>query len=326
MPGENVIAARGVPEIRAHPLDLLIAELADRQHGAVALLQLLELGLSERAVRARVAVGRLHRIHRGVYAVGRASLTAYGRWMAAVLACGQGAVLSHRSAAALHGIRPSASQRIDVTVPRRVPGQRRGISVRARSSLAASDVAQVGGIPCTSVARTILDLAESHDDESVARAITRSEQLRTYDDRVISQLLARNPGARGTARLRRVLARLDPRAGRTREELERRFLLLCRSSGLPAPLVNAPIALDDHTFVADFLWPAERLIAETDGYETHGTREAFERDRRRDQLLDAAGYRTLRFTWRQLRDEPNRIADTLRHRLDRADNRTVFGR
>ena len=90
--------------------------------------------------------------------------------------------------------------------------------------------------------------------------------------------------------------------------------------------MNASIQLEAETFVPDFLWPAQRLIAETDGYETHGTREAFERDRRRDQLLDAAGYRTLRFTWRQLRDEPNRIADTLRAALDRADNRTVFGR
>jgi very-short-patch-repair endonuclease len=90
--------------------------------------------------------------------------------------------------------------------------------------------------------------------------------------------------------------------------------------------VNASIQLEAETFVADFLWPAQRLIAETDGWETHGTRAAFERDRRRDQLLDAAGYRTLRFTWRRLRDEPERVADTLRQRLDRADNRTALGR
>lgn len=134
--------------------------------------------------------------------------------------------------------------------------------------------------------------------------------------------MARNPGARGTARLRRVLARLDPCAAWTREELERRFLLLCRSSGLPAPLVNASIPIEGREFVPDFFWPAQRLIAETDGFETHGTRQAFEDDRRRDQLLDAAGYRTLRFTWRQLRDEPERVAATLRRRLEPA---TPFG-
>lgn len=318
MAGENVVAVRGVPEIRSHPLDVLIAELAERQHGVVALVQLLELGLSERAVRARVAAGRLRRIHRGVYAVGHASLNAHGRWLAAVLACGEGAVLSHRSAAALHGLRPSAAPRIEVTVPRRVPGQRRGIVVRGRSGLAAPDVTDREGIPCTSIARTLLDIAERLDDDAVTKACTRAEQLHIFNGRAIAELLARNPGARGTARLRRVLARLDPRAAWTKEELERRFLLLCRSSGLPAPLINASIPLEGRKFVPDFFWPAQRLIAETDGFETHGTRQAFEDDRRRDQLLDAAGYRTLRFTWRQLRDEPERVAATLRRRLEPA--------
>jgi hypothetical protein len=195
-----------------------------------------------------------------------------------------------------------------------------------RPALSVLDTDVCDGIPCVSVARIVLDLSERLDDDVVARAITRAEQLRVFDQQAIDELLERNPGARGTLRLQRVLARLDARSMWTREELERRFLLLCRSSGLPAPLVNASIALDDHTFVPDFLWPVQRLIAETDGYETHRTREAFEGDRRRDQLLDAAGYRTLRFTWRQLRDEPNRVAQTLRAALDRADNRTVFGR
>jgi predicted transcriptional regulator of viral defense system len=315
-----------VPQIRVHPLDLLIAELADRQHGVVALVQLSELGLSARAVRARVAAGRLHRVYRGVYAVGRSNLTAHGRWMSAVLACGQGAVLSHSSAAALHGIRPSASAKIEVTVPRPASYGPTGVQTHERLALTPADVTLREAIPCVSAARALLDLAERLDDDVVASACTRAEQLKMFDGRAIDELLERNHGARGTARLRRVTNELDPRTAHTRQELERRFLLLCRSSGLPAPLVNASIALDDHTFVPDFLWPAQRLIAETDGYQTHGTREAFERDRRRDQLLDAAGYRTLRFTWRQLRDEPDRVAQTLRARLGRADNRTVFGR
>jgi hypothetical protein len=192
--------------------------------------------------------------------------------------------------------------------------------------MAARDVTSWEGIPCTSVARTLLDLAELLDDDAVARACTRAEQLRVFDAQAIDELLERNPGARGTRRLRRVTGRLGPGSPWTREELERRFLFLCRSFGLPTPLVNASIAVGDHTFVPDFLWPAARLIAETDGFETHGTRAAFESDRRRDQLLDAAGYRTLRFTWRQIRDEPDRVAHTLRGRLDRGDNRTVLGR
>jgi predicted transcriptional regulator of viral defense system len=314
--------------MRLHPLDVLIAELADRQHGVVALIQLLELGLSERAVRARVAAGRLHRVYRAVYAVGRSSLTARGRWMAAVLACGSGAVLSHRSAAALIGLRPSASSRTEVTVPRRASRARsvRGIVVCGRPKLSAADVGVNEGIPCTSFARTLLDLAERLDDDAVTKACTRAEQLRIYDQTAIDDALARNPGARGTARLKRVTTALDLSAAWTKEELEWRFLLLCRSYDLPPPLVNYPIDLPGQTYVADFLWPSHRLIAETDGYETHGTREAFEADRLRDQLLDTAGYRTLRFTWRQVRDEPARIAATLRHRLARSDNRTVVGR
>ena len=327
MAGETAIAATGVPELRLHPLDVLIAQLADRQHGVVALVQLVELGLSERAVRARVAAGRLHRVYRGVYAIGRSSLTAHGRWMAAVLACGSGAVLSHRSAAALVGLRPSASARIEVTVPRRASrsGSVRGIIVCGRPTLSPPDVTVGDCIPCASVARILLDLAERLDDNAVTKACTRAEQLRIYDQTAIDDLLSRNPGARGTARLERVTIALDPCVAWTKEELERRFLLLCRSYDLPIPLVNTPMRLADQTFEPDFLWPAQRLIVETDGYATHGTREAFEGDRRRDQLLDAAGYRTLRFTWRQLRDEPARVAETLRRRVGGSANRTILG-
>jgi hypothetical protein len=197
--------------MRSHRLEAQIVELAECQHGVVALGQLLELGLSARAVRGRVSAGRLHRIHRGVYALGRPSLTAHGRWMGAALACGPGAALSHRSAAALVGLRPSASVRIEVTVPR--PASR-GHSIR-------------GIVVC--------DLCERLDDDAVAKAITRAEQLRLFDQQAIDELLERNHGARGTARLRRVTNELDPRTEHTRQELERRFLLLCRNSGLPAP-------------------------------------------------------------------------------------------
>jgi hypothetical protein len=315
MTGEITIPATLVPQSCSRPIgkpiDHAIAELAKGQHGVVALWQLVALGLSARAVRARVAAGRLHRIHRGVYAVGHALLSARGRWTAAVLACGRGAVLSHRSAAALQDLRPSASTSIEVVVPRRRSSSPTGIVVRCRSGLADADMTVAHDIPCTSFARTALDLAAVLDDVGVEKVCDRAEQLRLFDLRAIEDVLTRNPGARGAGRLRRVLTRLHPQGPRTRLELERRFLRLCRLARLPIPLVNEWVQLDGPGFLGDFVWPRERLIVETDGSETHLTRRAFEDDRRRDQLLAVAGYRTLRFTWRQVTAEPERVARTV---------------
>ena len=277
----------------------------------VALHQLVALGLSAKAVRGRTEAGRLHRVHHGVYAVGHPLLTAEGRWIAAVLACGDRALLSHRSAAILWDLREGGGARVDVTTPRRVARGRTGIRVHWRPSLCATDAGSCRGVPCTSVARTLLDLAAILPARDVEKACDRAEQLRIFNGRAIDELLRRVPGRRGAKRLREVLSKLDPQGPETRTEIERLMLTLCRAHSLPQPVVNGWIQLAGIGFEPDFLWPPAKLIVETDGG-SHRTRKAFEADRRRDQLLAEAGYTTLRFTWRQITEEPERVARTIR--------------
>jgi Transcriptional regulator, AbiEi antitoxin/REase_MTES_1575 len=307
MQGVQHIAAICPPQRDEPPLDVLIARLAERQHGVVSLPQLQCLGLSARAVRDRVAAGRLTRIHRGVYAVGHGRLTQRGRWMATVLAYGPEAVLSHRSAAALHGIRPNNRRKVDVTVPSPSARARPGIDVHRSTTLQAADITTIDGIPCTSLARTLLDLAEVVDRRSVERAVGEAEVRRIFDLRAVEDVLSRAIGRRGAPVLQSVLADyVGPTL--TDEELEERFLTLCRAAGLPTPEVNAWITLDDGiAYKIDFLWRAEHLAVETDGWESHGTRQSFENDRRRDRLLRLAGWEVIRFTWRDVEREPDEV-------------------
>ena len=183
--------------------------------------------------------------------------------------------------------------------------------MRSRSALTAADVAGVDGIPCTSVARTLLDLAGVVRADELENACDRAEQLRLFDGQAIEELLARARGERGTRRLRATLERLEPSGAQTRTEIERLMLALCRTHHLPQPVVNGWIQLAQIGFSPDFLWPEAKLIVETDGG-GHQTKRAFEADRRRDQLLAEAGYLTLRFTWRQTAEEPERVARTIR--------------
>jgi very-short-patch-repair endonuclease len=292
------------------PLDRAIATLAERQHGVVALRQLRALGLSASAVRDRVRAGRLYRIHRAVYAVGYSLLTLKGIWMAAVLACEAGAVLSHRSAAAVLGLRPDNRPVTDVTTPRR--GRHlNGVIRHTSQTLGPRDVSVVEGIPCTSVARTLLDIAEEINWQGLRRACNQAEILRVFDKRQIDDVLARADGRRGTPMLREVLAKGRIGEAITRNDLEEAFLSLCELAGLPSPLVNRWIPLDGGGVEADFLWPEHRLIVETDGGGTHDTPTAFEDDRRRDQRLMLAGYRVVRFTSRQVTHEPNDVMKAL---------------
>jgi very-short-patch-repair endonuclease len=234
--------------------------------------------------------------------------------MAAVLACGRGAVLSHRSAAALLGLRPTSRARIDVTTPHRAGRRRAGIDAHA-GNLCDRDKATIRGIPCTTVAPTLLDLADVVDRRDVERACEQAETLRLLDLGALQDVLARADGRRGAPILRGILADFDPTATLTRTELEKRFLALCRGAGIPAPRVNAWVPLKGDGFEVDFSWPDQRLIVEVDGYRTHGTRAAFERDRGRDRLLTLAGWRVIRFTWRHLVREPDEVADTVRRLL-----------
>lgn len=299
------------------PIDHRVAELAVQQHGVVALEQLCALGLGKDAVRKRVAAGRLHRVHRGVYAVGYPSLRKKGHWMAAALACGPNAVLSHSSAAALWGLSRDTRSGIDVTAPGRRGRALVGIEAHRDDSLRADDRTTVKGIPCTSVARTLLDLAADVSFSQLSNAITQAEVLRIFDLAALRDVVARSRRRRGVARLRDAVSAYDTRSERTRGELERRFLVLCARSELPPPEVNAPLLLDGGQIEADFLWRDARLIVEADGRRFHGTALAFERDRKRDQLLLLAGWRVIRCTWRQVVESPEELTRTLRTLLGR---------
>jgi predicted transcriptional regulator of viral defense system len=287
--------------------DRAIAQLADRQHGVVSLAQLTAFGLTPSAVRKRARAGRLHPVHRTVFAVGRRRLTLPGVWMAAVLACGDEAVLSHRSAAALWGLRADNRATTDVSVPTRAARSRAGIDVHRSTTLCDDDVTTHDGIPCTTVARTLLDLAEVVDHRGVERAIEQAEVLRIFDLRAVEDVLARASGRWGAARLRGVLKELAEPA-LTVNDLEERFLAICVTASLPRPEVNVWLDIDDEPPVkADFLWRRARLVVETDGWGTHGTRQAFERDRRRDQRLRLARFEPVRFTRRQIVRGPERV-------------------
>lgn len=260
----------------------------------------------------RVAGGRLHRVHQGVYAVGHPLLTQRGRWMAAVLACGPEAVLSHRSAAALWELRQDGRGTVDVTAPGRRGRGPAGIDAHRFGSLRAADRASVAGIPCTSVPRTLLDLAAVATPRELGNAITRAEVLRLFDLAALREAIERARRRRGVARLRRAIASHDSNFELARGELERRFLSLCKRAELPRPEVNAPLVIEGISIEADFLWRQARLVVEADGRKFHGTAGAFESDRRRDQQLVLAGWRAIRCTWRQIADEEAQLARTLR--------------
>lgn len=268
-----------------------LGELAQRQSGVFSLDQARAGGLSASGVRSRVARGRWRRVHRGVYAFGHSALVPRGRLMAALLACGPGAVLSHWSAAWVWGLVRSWGAPIHVTV-----AGRRGCSVSGirshRSSLPDADRARYDGLPVTTVARTLLDLCEVGDDTRVARAVEEAEKLRRFDLGAVEDVLSRACGRHGSARLSRVLADYG-REAVTRSELERAFVRLCEAAGLPAPAMNLTVA----GLEVDAVWPGARLAVELDSRRHHHTTAAFQRDRDRDRTLTLAGWRPVRFTW-----------------------------
>jgi hypothetical protein len=252
-------------------------------------------------VKSRVSRGRLHRVHRGVYAVGHRRLGREGRYLAAVLACGPRAVLSYRSAAVWWGLLQYASVQVDVTSPHgrhAVPGVRRH---QARSLLA-GDITTHNGMPITSVARTLLDLAATAHRHHLERAVAQAERLELYDHRQIEDLLERANGHRGRKPLARATAQ-EPAF--TRSDLESTFLDLTRETSLGEPRTNVVLGAPDHPLLeVDCYWPAHRLVVELDGWRSHGTRAAFRADRRRDAALHARGDRVLRFTWDDVVNEP----------------------
>jgi hypothetical protein len=272
-----------------------------------------ELGFTRHEIDGLVRAHWLHAVFPGVYAVGRRSLSRKGRWMAAVLACGPGALLSHRCAGALHGIHRAAPTTIDVTVPTDRGRAINGIRTYRCRSLEPQDHAVVNGIPCTSVPLTLLDIAAVTSRRHTERACDEAEVQRLVDLQQLEDLLGRSRGRRGAATLRAILAEHAIGTTLTRSELEERTLGLCRRAQLPAPAVNADVAgASGRVYTVDFLWPAQRVVLETDGHAYHRTRSAVERDRRKEADLATAGLRVLRSTGRQVEREPGRVALMLR--------------
>ena len=288
----------------------MVAELARAQWGVVSTWQLRRLGVSKDTIDGWLRGGRLYRLHRGVYALGHPVLTAEGRALAAVLACGEGAVLSHRSAARHWGLIASdGTTGIDVSAARSRENAP-GIRIHRPRRLAPQDVTVHRGIPITSVARTFLDVAPLTASGGFEAMLGQAEILQLYDLRAFEDVVDRAGGHRGRGRFARAIGR-EPKL--TRNALERRFLALVRGAGMTVPIVNEPLDVVGHPGIKpDFHWPAERVIVETDGRETHLTRAAFQADRRRDAALAADGYIVLRFTWADVRDQPAVIVDRLR--------------
>jgi Protein of unknown function (DUF559) len=291
-----------------------ISALCLAQNGVFGLDQLVDLGLSPSAVRSRLAAGRLHRIHKTVYSlVPKALLKREGLYMAAVLACGAGALLSHRSAAVVHQLRDWGYTRIEVTVPRRSARAHPGVAVHRSTTLTAKDVTVVNTIPVTSLHRTLLDLADVVDQRQLERAFDQAEILQALDLNKINDQLARNPTRPGAKKVRRVLSEHYIGKTPTWSENEEALLAITRSLGLPDPDVNQFIVLPDGgpAIRVDFVWRDQKVVVEADSEKWHGSRQRRETDRRRDQRLVAAGWTVIRTTWSQMKDRPDELTPIL---------------
>ncbi|HEX6687442.1 MAG TPA: type IV toxin-antitoxin system AbiEi family antitoxin domain-containing protein [Solirubrobacterales bacterium] len=276
--------------------DLEVARIAAGQYGAISIAQLHSAGLSKTAVQKRCRSGRLHSLHRGVYAVGHVAPSIERCWMAAVLALGGGAnrtdtaVLSHRSAAELWGLLQARDGPIDVSLPsRNGKRKRRGIRIHRPISLEPTEMTRQRGIPVTSPARTLADLRGATPESELRRAIRQAD------------FLGLPTGS-------------DVVSDKTRSELERRFLWLCRRYRLPTPAVNMRVG----PLTVDFCWVERKMVVETDGYRAHRGRAAFEDDRERDLKLRALGYEVLRLSYRQVFNESAQVAAVLLATLERS--------
>ena len=291
--------------------DVTIERIAATQHGIVTRGQLLAAGVTPRMLHGRIAAGRLHVLHRGVYRVGPVTAT-HATILGAVLACGPGAVLSHASAAAHWGMLPPAEPdaSLHVTAPRGFRRRVKGVTLHRRT-LAPFDVTTSEAVPLTVPVRTILDLASDVGPSELERAIARAERAGLLRCAELTAAAAQRR-TRGAPRVRALLHGRDTPA-LTRSEAEARLLQLIRRGELPRPRVNAPL----HGFEVDFLWPAEQLVVEVDGFAYHASAQAFERDRRRDAALTAAGLRVIRLTWNDIVQRPEATLVTLARALSR---------
>ncbi|HEU4904560.1 MAG TPA: type IV toxin-antitoxin system AbiEi family antitoxin domain-containing protein [Solirubrobacterales bacterium] len=271
-----------------------MAAVAESQHGAISTGQLHRAGLSNAAVMRRVQAGRLHKLHRGVYAVGHMAPNKERRWMAAILALTSGAdgssrtaALSHRSAAALWELLPSRCGPVDVSLPSRGGRRRRqGIRIHRPTLLEPRELTIKRAIPVTSPARTLADLRSTVLDHELRRAIRQAEFLGLQVGPEIE-------------------------SDRTRSELERRFLQLCRRARFPDPAVNMAVG----AMTVDFCWVRQKFVVETDGFQAHRGRQAFEDDRARDLRLRSHGYQVQHLSHRQVFQEPEWVVSVLQTAL-----------
>ena len=289
------------PQLGPPSLDDLIARLATEQSGVVGHEQLLALGLSDEGIKRRLALGRLRQLHRGVYAVGHEALTARGRRIGALLACGDGAVLSHGTAADHWNIRPTASPLTHVSIRDRSGRRRPGITVHRPRRLPDHEATRHDGIPITTVARTLLDLADVLSVSDLRKAIERADDRKLLDVQALYVVIAEHPGRR-IRMLERALHEAD--FAQKRSSLESDFLALCKRFELPRPEVNVHVAGHE----VDFFFRDAGLVVETDGWAVHGTRRAFKDDRRRDVDIAKAGLQHVRFTHDEIADHAARVA------------------
>jgi very-short-patch-repair endonuclease len=281
-----------------------VARIVARQHGVIAHAQLIELGVLRDSVRRRLAAERLFEVQPFVYSL-IPEVKIRGRMMAAVLTFGADAVLSHRAAAAVWEIGPWPTGVVDVTLAR-TPGPRRGIRLhRAHVDHVVKD-----GLPLTTLTRTLVDQASHLPLPRLRNQFEAAERLGLLDVKSVTEQMH---GRRGAKKIRALIADwITPEP--TRSELERAFRDLCRQSGLPLPSQNVSLL----GYEVDAVWEQDRLVVELDGWEHHRTRRAFEDDRRRAAALEAAGYRVLRFTWRQVTRDRRIVARAVSRRLQRA--------
>lgn len=284
----------------------MVARIAATQQGIVARTQLLDAGLSKGLIDHRLATGRLHRVHRGVYSLVPEPISAAAGELAAVLACGPVAVISHRTAGLRWQLLRGSPERglVDVTVRGRHPGRKPRIRVHCVARLEPGEVRVLDGVPITSPIRTVLDLASVLPFRELERTVAEAQARRLASHAGLAAALNGARGRRGVQALRKLLSESP---AMTRSQAEVRFLKLVRSARLPDPEVNVRVGV----FEVDFLWRERRLVVEVDGFRYHSSRVAFERDRRRDAALQASGWRVLRVTWRQLAGEPQAVVATL---------------
>lgn len=294
-----------------------VAEFAERQHGVVSREQLRAIGMSDAAIDYAVATGRLFPIFRAAFGVGHPQVGSWGRMLAAVFACGSGTVVSHGTAAALLGLWENEPQDIHVVAPieagRKIAGiRRRHVPLPMRR-----ETWMRHGIPCTSAARTIVDLAGTNGERALRRTIEQAAVLRLLDVAEIDAILT-GPRRRGTPMLRMVIEdwrRYSPKT-RLRSRMEAKLLPLLTQRNIPIPQCNEMLEVGLDSFEIDFLWRRQFLVVEADGDRYHDNPAAQSRDRHRNHVLAAAGYRVLRLRWEDLRDRPQATVARLARLLE----------